>query len=704
MSDFSTISHTFKIDDWAIPDQENETSLANQGVVRASVDKPNSATVFDVLNAVGDLSGFAIKGPEGDLTAKNTGSIITFAGKTIIGTNKRDVLNGARGDDEIRGLGNNDIIDGKAGGDILRGGRGADTIYGGTGNDLLQGDGSGSLVTTSATKTLSNGEELAVSLSAPDTHSGTKMTVSGFLSRQVIVSEAVDLGVAIDISGSVGSTFVGSVNVGDRNGDGDFNTILDAEIAAFESLHDSIVTNAQLPNAKMTIFAFETSSYRSRTFLATEDLDGNGTADVLDYVRGLREYGATNFELPLQDAVRHFRSAQPAQKAMYFISDGGNNRGGSINNEVADLLALGVKIQSYGIGRNADEGDLDIVDDGINNGTTTIVTDPSGLANTLIDPGISASDIQSLGVYVNSVLVKTLSENDLVTTPFGLRYFEVELTSMRVKANDYVEIRAIADDAFNTVVSTGQTVENLTGKDKRDTLFGGRGADVLEGGAGNDTMDGGAGGDVFRGGKGSDTVSYENEKSAVQIDLDNATVSGGAALGDTFDSVENAIGSSYGDTLDGSQARNNLKGGNGNDKLFGEGGKDKLYGGIGKDKLYGGDSADLLFGGDGNRDYLRGQAGNDKLDGGKGNDYLFGGTGGDVFIFKHGYDVDRIKDFDVAEAGEKIDLRDFNWSFRKVKNEMTTVGDDTRINFGNGDSLIIEDTKISDFTASDFIL
>ena len=65
---------------------------------------------------------------------------------------------------------------------------------------------------------------------------------------------------------------------------------------------------------------------------------------------------------------------------------------------------------------------------------------------------------------------------------------------------------------------------------------------------------------------------------------------GGDALGDTFISIENVIGS------------------NSADALTGDGGNNALYGGLGNDSLSGGTEDDFLYGGDG-ADTLNGAAG-----------------------------------------------------------------------------------------------
>ena len=120
-------------------------------------------------------------------------------------------------------------------------------------------------------------------------------------------------------------------------------------------------------------------------------------------------------------------------------------------------------------------------------------------------------------------------------------------------------------------------------------LDGGAGNDSLFGFALNDTLAGGTGDDTLDGGTGADTVDYSGVGGGVTVSLTFNVASGGDSLVD----VENAIGTSFADTLLGANGVNNvLIGGNGNDELFGFGGNDRLIGGSGGDTLTGGAGQD----------------------------------------------------------------------------------------------------------------
>jgi Ca2+-binding RTX toxin-like protein len=148
--------------------------------------------------------------------------------------------------------------------------------------------------------------------------------------------------------------------------------------------------------------------------------------------------------------------------------------------------------------------------------------------------------------------------------------------------------------------STGDdAVNNFAGDALRDIMYGAGGADVLSGYGGNDTLNGGAGADVLDGGAGTDTASYAGASGGVVASLANAAINTEDAAGDTYNSIENLIGSDKVDFLNGSNGVNEIRGNNGSDTIKGYAGADQLYGDIGDDTLIGGVGADALDGGDG---------------------------------------------------------------------------------------------------------
>ena len=178
-------------------------------------------------------------------------------------------------------------------------------------------------------------------------------------------------------------------------------------------------------------------------------------------------------------------------------------------------------------------------------------------------------------------------------------------------------------------------------------------------------------------------------------------------------------GSWFGKKTFGTNGDDEIFGSNHNDTIFGFRGDDAIFAGLGNDTVYGGRGDDLIDGGKGN-DTLFGERGNDALVGGEGNDDLYGGHGRDLlfggagrdelsgdqgndkFLFRKGMGVDTIEHLD---AGDHIDVRDFHVSsFQALLNSARQVGHDVQIDLGNGDKLVIEDTRISDLHSEQFII
>ncbi|MCB1349200.1 MAG: M10 family metallopeptidase [Maritimibacter sp.] len=161
--------------------------------------------------------------------------------------------------------------------------------------------------------------------------------------------------------------------------------------------------------------------------------------------------------------------------------------------------------------------------------------------------------------------------------------------------------------------------------------------------------------------------------------------------------IENAVGGTGDDTLWGNAAANRLQGGEGNDDLYGATGADTLIGGRDKDMLSGQNGRDVLSGGKG-RDILKGGVGNDRLE---------GGNGIDRFVFKTGWDVDTITDFDARGLiHDRIDLSGLGsvtgWSDLK-NNHLERDGGDVVIDGKHGDQLVLVDVRLGDLDKGDFI-
>ena len=149
-----------------------------------------------------------------------------------------------------------------------------------------------------------------------------------------------------------------------------------------------------------------------------------------------------------------------------------------------------------------------------------------------------------------------------------------------------ISIEKLIGSNYNDTLHGDGLANALFGGAGDDKLYGGSGDDSLYGSAGNDVLDGGLGNDLLSGGAGSNWASYATSGAAVQVSLAITTAqnTGGAGT-DTLSSIQNLLGSGYGDTLTGDANNNKLTGGGGDDVLIGGGGQDVLLGGVGADSF-----------------------------------------------------------------------------------------------------------------------
>ena len=193
-----------------------------------------------------------------------------------------------------------------------------------------------------------------------------------------------------------------------------------------------------------------------------------------------------------------------------------------------------------------------------------------------------------------------------------LRGWQANDTLKGMAGNDF-----LIGDNGDDILDGGRGDDYLTGGGGGDILRGGGGDDTLRGGQssdlfpGHDWFEGGHGADTFLGGGSSTSVTYENSRKGVTINLDVGLGFGGQAEGDVFQTgVRNLVGSAHNDTL------------------------------IGAVQQYG-------------------LAGNDFLVQGTGTSLMDGGEGLDTYVFRYNteviFETVAIKNFDQA-GGEKIDL------------------------------------------------
>ncbi len=667
----------------------------------------NSDDATLLLDDVRSVTTFEVDGIRFLLaTSINDDSINVFhlsdGSEAIEGTPNNDVLFGSGLDESITGEAGEDIIIAEGGDDTVDGGGGDDVINAGAGDDLVLGDNDMTQTASDVATITETGQDLALTVTLPDTTDGSEIEINGLINRVPTTGEGYNIVYVIDVSGSMDDPFVGTETVGDLNGDGYSNTLLDGTISAYQSLTESIAASG-FGNSNVSVVTFDSGSSTAFT--------GTIHGGVVSALEQLDAYGSTNFEAALQQTILELTNAGPGQNLVYFMSDGANNSGGVFTDEVATLLdaqGLDASIVSIGLGNNASLADLDLVDDGLANNSAQVVLEPSALTANLTGSPVQTSEVTRLDIFVNGTLAMSLDETAFTLTPLGLQY-NATVDGLSTSAGDVIEVVLVASDTAATQVSVELTVPNapldagddiliggsgddtlegnsghdrIFGDDGNDAVSGGRGNDTLTGGLGDDRILGGSGDDAMFGGAGRDTLQggigndfyyidrfdvvdesggaasdFDTVISRLSIDLtassligafEAATLIGEADVDATGNDVDNLLGGNNGhNQLSGGLGQDEIFGGRGNDTLWGgddrdtlAGGNnnDTLFGNTGWDALYGGDQNDYLSGGDGN-DTLSGGNGNDSGSGGRGNDLIFGGQGADSFSGGDGNDT-----------------------------------------------------------------
>ncbi len=279
--------------------------------------------------------------------------------------------------------------------------------------------------------------------------------------------------------------------------------------------------------------------------------------------------------------------------------------------------------------------------------------------------GLDGSDTLTPGAGVDQI--DGGKGSDTVNYGLSMRGVSIDLSKAIVKGrgaaagDTLVSIENVIGSTTASNTIRGNRKDNdISGSAKRDKLYGGAGDDVFRPGKGRDVLDGGTG---------IDTVDYSDVLTSKNEDQISVNLTGIAEYEvPIFFSVENAIGSSGDDSLNGGAASNLLKGNDGDDFITGEAGNDVLHGGngndvidgdkdphssikyVGRDRISGGSGNDQIYGNAG-KDRIRGDDGDDIIGGGSGADLLRGGTGADTFVFSFPTDgPDKIADFDRKDV------------------------------------------------------
>ncbi|MBX3670854.1 MAG: VWA domain-containing protein [Rhodocyclaceae bacterium] len=492
----------------------------------------------------------------------------------------------------------NNTITGGAGNDTLNGAGGNDYLSGGDGNDLLIGDSGGPATVSTSSEEVVDGSVVALTISAPEQGSGS-VKITGNISGVSLGDTGVNVVYVVDHSGSMTSSFYGTTNVGDLNSDGSSNSVLDAAIASVQKLNQTIVESGLGNQATVALIQFDDTAEVLYSGSPAADNDANGRVDLYDQLLTLRSDGGTAYNAAMLATQTYLSSLGSAKNIVFFLSDGAPNDGATYISTAAQVRELGLNgtvIRAIGMGTGASEGPLDSLDDGVDNNSAIIVTNPENLDSTLLNTSVlQLAEGAWVEIYKNGTMVDLIGSDRFSITPLGLR-FESSSIALSTSGDDQISATLMTISSSGALVSTSVPI-HIGNFVSNDTLVGGAGNDTLDGGAGVDSMIGGLGDDTYivnstadkvieTSGEGVDTVRSSLASYTLGSYLENLTLIG---LG------QNGTGNDYANLITGNALDNTLIGNGGNDTLIGGAGNDILIGGSGYDEMTGGTGDDIYY-------------------------------------------------------------------------------------------------------------
>jgi|GEM_PF-927975 len=561
----------------------------------------------------------------------------------------------------IKGSTAADILIGDDFGDSIDGNGGKDSVQGGTGNDYFYSDGSGNSIdggdgndtlsfaasTTAITVDIGAGQAISADTATHDviknieaiigTKQDDEFLITGTSAIKIdagggndtivsgIGADTLDGGDGTDTISYINSTAAVSVDLGANQASGGYATgdvLVNFENAIGSNLNDTLIGSAG-PNV----------------------LDGRDGDDSLNGGSG-------------NDTLLGGAGNDTIQGGIGFnsINGGADNDlilAGPLSNTIDGGDGIDTVDYSNASGKFlltlADSGNANVFFSGVNKVDT--IANVENIIGTANDDTISGnSSDNSINGFGGNDILSGGRGNDTLDGGAGTNWVSYD----DLGASDGPHTLRVAGSlALSAAVSATETdivqnLENLIGSKGDDLIIGDERKNSLYGGDGNDTFIGGGGSDSIDGQGGINTVSYASKiingvvsanTTGVSVDLFNSLGTGGLAIGDKYNNIQNVIGSDGNDSLRGDAQDNSLAGGIGDDTLDGGSGNDTLSGGFGNDLLKGGDGDDLIFAGTGT-DTVYGNAGNDTLDasagtsaslvGGDGDDSVFGSIGNDT--------------------------------------------------------------------------
>ncbi|MEM6487648.1 MAG: CAP domain-containing protein [Pseudomonadota bacterium] len=246
-----------------------------------------------------------------------------------------------------------------------------------------------------------------------------------------------------------------------------------------------------------------------------------------------------------------------------------------------------------------------------------------------------------------------------------------------VIAGDNVKLDARAQDAVDQGqrIVGDETEGELEGTLGNDTIIQRDRAVVIDAADGNDRVTTGSFDDMVLGGGGADVVKTADGNDEVQAGTGDDTVLSGT-----------------GDDL--------VWGESGDDVLKTSEGDDTVHGGAGNDTIFAWRGNDIVTGGPGD-DVLRGDFDDDRIEGGPGEDRILGGPGRDTFVFRFGFQEDRLLDYNPVL--EKLDFSGHDLVNGYGDLSISQIDSSVVITTPDDGRIVLADVDIARISEGDFI-